>query len=224
MHDQGSAEHDHNGHREGELQGFVNSVFAPRAVVVGENGNQAVVEAEDRHEEETLKFEVYAEDCRSRCGKGSEDHIHAIGHDRADGHHQDGRNTDRVDAPDRISIGTKDALPAQVNVTVELQIHEKTQNGGDTLAEDCCVGGACYAEPGESEEAEDHDRVEDDVDDGAGRLADHTQLCASCGLQHSLEGHLEEETEGETGHDGEIGVAVCDDLRCGCVRAASQLN
>ena len=224
MHDQGAAEHDHNGNAEGELQGLVDPVFAPRAVVVGEDGDQSVVKTEDRHEEEALEFEVNAEHCCRRCGESGEDHVHAVSHDGADGHHQNGRDAHGVDAADRVGVGMKDPLPAQVNVFVEFQVHEKTEQGGYTLTQNSCVGGTRYSQPGEAEETEDHDRVEDDVNDGTGRLADHAELCASGGLQQSLKGHLEEEAERETCHEREIRVPVRNNFsRLSSIAAAAQL-
>ena len=118
----------------------------------------------------------------------------------------------------------KDALPAQMDIAVELQVHEETQQCRDALTEHGCVGGACDAEPGETEKAEDHDRVENDVDDRAGGLADHAQLRAPGRLQKSLKGHLEEKAERETGHDRQVSVAVRDDLCGGFACAAAQLN
>ena len=178
--------------------------------------DQSVVEAEDRHEEEALELEVDAEDSGGCRGESRQDHVHAVGHDRADGHHEDGRYTDDVDTADRVTVGTKDPAPAQVDVGVELQVHDKAEDGGYALAQDRCVSGARDAESRTSEETEDHDRVEDNVDDSAGGLADHAQLSAAGGLQESLKGHLEEETDGEAGHGREVSVAVFDDLSRGC--------
>ena len=82
------------------------------------------------------------------------------------------------------------------------------------MAQDGGVSGARDAESRAAEETEDHDRVKNDVDDSAGDLADHAQLCASGGLQHSLKGHLEEESDGEAGYRGKVSVAVSNDLSC----------
>ena len=127
IHDRCSAEHDHNGDAEGEFQGFVDSLFLLGAVVVGQDGDQSVVEAEDRHEEEALQLEVDAEDSCSSRGEGGQDHIHAVGHDGADGHHEDGRHADNVNTADRVKVGTKDPAPAETDVGVELQVHDKAQ-------------------------------------------------------------------------------------------------
>ena len=79
VHGQCADEHDHDSDGEGELQGFIDPVFSPRAVVVGKNGDQAVVEAEYRHEEKALELEVNAEDGGGRRGEGGKDHVHAVG-------------------------------------------------------------------------------------------------------------------------------------------------
>ena len=78
---------------------------------------------------------------------------------------------------------------------------------------------------GEAEEAEDHDRVKDDVNDRTGGLADHAQLGAARGLQESLEVHLEEEAQRHACDDGEVCVAVFDDFGgCGGIRAGLELH
>ena len=85
-----------------------------------------------------------------------------------------------------------------------------------------CTGNA---ELREAEEAEDQDRVEDNIEDRTGGLADHTKLCASRGLQKSLEVHLEEQAQRKAGYDGEICVAVLNDLSSCCgVSAGLELH
>ena len=93
------------------------------------------------------------------------------------------------------------------------------------MAQNCGIRCAGNAELGEAEEAEDHDRVKDDVDDRASGLADHAQLGAAGGLQESLEVHLEEETKRHACDDGEVCVAVFDDFGgCGGIRAGFELH
>ena len=215
MHDQRAAEHDRDGQAEGELQGLIDPVFPPGAVVVSQNGDQAVVEPEDRHKEETLELEIYTED-GSRCrGESGKDHVHAVGHDGSDRHHQDGGHADSIDPADGVPVGMKDPFPAQMYVGVEFQIHEQAEQGCDALSQNSGVSGARDAEPWKSEETEDHDRVEDDIDDRPCSLTDHAQLCAAGGLKEPLKGQLEEETERESGHGREIGVPILNNLCSG---------
>ena len=225
MHDQRAHQHDANRHTEGELERLVDAVFSPCAVVIGQNRNQSVVETEDRHEEEALQLEIDAEDCGRSCREYGQDHVHAVGHDGTDGHHEDGRHADKINLFDDIALRLQDALPAQVNVGVELEVHDQTQDGSNALAQNCGIRCAGNAELGEAEEAEDHDRVKDDVNDRTGGLADHAQLGAARGLQESLEVHLEEEAQRHACDDGEVCVAVFDDFGgCGGIRAGLELH
>ena len=88
----------------------------------------------------------------------------------------------------------------EVKITSYTACHDLTQH--------CCGRRARDAQFWETEKAEDHDRVKDDVDDGAGRLGDHTVKCPSRGLQQALESDLENGAEGHAQTDLEINRAV----------------
>ena len=98
--------HRHNRQRiaHAETDGANHPFPAPRAVIVGNDGHHAVVEPKDRHENEALHLEIDAENRRGGRGKADEDPVHSIGHDRADGLHNDGRNAHRIDFADDLQI------------------------------------------------------------------------------------------------------------------------
>ena len=103
----------------------------------------------------------------------------------------------------------------QVELLVEAQVQEQTEAGRDALAEDRCIGGARDAELRASEKSEDHDRIEDDVQDGAGQLGTHGQYRLASRLQLAFEGQLEEKPDREHADNAEIGVSGLYDFRHG---------
>ena len=104
-----------------------------------------------------------------------------------------------------------------MDLLIIAQVQEQAQTGGDRLSKDRGQGGAGYAQSGKAAQAEDHDRIKNNVDDRAGRLGDHTVNGQACRLQQTLKGHLEEQSCRQTGHDPQIGGAHADDLRVLCL-------
>ena len=104
-----------------------------------------------------------------------------------------------------------------MDLLIKAQVQEQAQTGGDRLSEDRGQGGAGYAQSGKAAQAEDHDRIKNNIDNGAGGLGDHTVNGQACGLQQAFEGHLEEQPRGQTGHDPQIGGAHTDDFRVLCL-------
>ena len=73
-------------------------------------------------------------------------------------------------------------------------------------------GGACDAQFRRTQKPENQDRVQDQVDHCSGNLGDHAEVGQACGLKQTLEGHLIEEPQGETGNIVQVRGAVCDDF------------
>ena len=88
------------------------------------------------------------------------------------------------------------------------QVEVTADAAGNHLAQDSRRSGARYAHFGEAEQAEDHNRVEDDIDDGAGRLRDHAVDCAPGRLQQTLKSDLENSSERHAETDFQIGRPV----------------
>ena len=89
----------------------------------------------------------------------------------------------------------QDTVNGVVDLLVEFQVQGQTDARSHDLAYDGRVSRAGYAEGGTSEQAEDHDRVQDDIDDGTCTLGDHGIDRQTCGLQKTFKCHLEEQAE-----------------------------
>ena len=74
------------------------------AVVVGDDRCDTVVKAEYRHEEKALQFKVNAKYSSCSYCKVHQDQIHGIGHDRADGLHDNGWNTYCINMSDDLRL------------------------------------------------------------------------------------------------------------------------
>ena len=81
-------EHQADRGNDGQADGFLHALGLSRAVVVGDDRDHAVIEAEDRHEDKALELEIDAEDGRRRGRKDDEDLVKTKVHDRTDGHHE----------------------------------------------------------------------------------------------------------------------------------------
>ena len=86
-----------------------NSFFAAGAVIVCDNRNHAIVQAENRHEDKTLQLEINTKNGYSGSGKADKNQIHSVGHDRGNGLHNNRRKSDRVNNPDDPRIRTEAA-------------------------------------------------------------------------------------------------------------------
>ena len=207
-------EHDADGIHGGILDGLKDTVLVPRAVVVGDDGDHAVVDAEDGHEDEALELEIRAEDGgRSGCER-HQDAVETEDHDGTDGRHDDGRQTDGIDAPDDFRFQFH-VLETQGDLLVVLHVEEQRESGGDDLTEDGRDGRALDTHSRCAEKAEDEDGVGDTVDDGAGGLGDHAVEGLAGGKQHPLEADLHQHTKGKDEDGLHVVDAVLSDLRGG---------
>ena len=92
------AEGDADAHLQGQAHGGLHPVHPLCAVVVGENGDAAVVHAEDGHEAEALQLQPNAEEGSSCSTHGKKNLIDAVGHGRGEPHSQHGRYAYGVNA------------------------------------------------------------------------------------------------------------------------------
>ena len=208
-----SAEHDADGKKKREAQSLVDPGFFSRTVVVGKNRNQTVVQTEDGHEEEALELEIDTKHSRCGGGEANQNQIHEIGHHGPDGHHKDGRNTNKIDFADDGQHRMENLPQGEVNVLIISEVQEQSDAGCHTLTKNRGISGSCNPELRKSAETEDQDRIEDDIEDGTGHLADHGQDGHARGLQKTLKGQLEEKTDGEGADNPQIGVAGGNDFR-----------
>ena len=211
MEGQLAADHEGQGATEGNLQGPHDTLGLPCAVVVGDDGDGRVVQAEQGHEEEALELEVDAEDAGSSLAHGLEaqqDLVHGEVGDGADAVHDGGGDADGQDGTDGFPLGL-DAVQMQLDVGVELVVEEDRQTCGHELAQDggnCRTGGA-HSGDAQPLHAEDEHGVHDDVGDGAGALGDHGVHGTAGGLEQPLEEDGQEGTLGEDAADAGVGDA-----------------
>ena len=208
---QGKA-HQHDGHGKGDGQpdGLAHPVGAAGAVVIGDDGHHGVVQAEHRHENEALQLEINPEHRHGGGGEAVEDAVHAIGHQRADGGHDDGGHAHLQNRPDHPAHRTE-APEGEMDLGIFPEMEEHGGHGAAELAEHGGGGGAGHAHGGEAQQAEDQDGVHDDVDDGAGHLSDHGQLGPAGGLQQPLKIDGGEAEGADADADAQIGDGVLDD-------------
>lgn len=93
LEDKKAQAHKDQGHFVGQLDDFVDPFSVPGAVIIGDNGNQAVVHAEDGHEDKALHFKV---DSQGHHGGGTE--CGEDGVDKKDGDGVDGDHNGRGNA------------------------------------------------------------------------------------------------------------------------------
>lgn len=89
-------QHDADGNKGAKLDGIHDSLFMSGAVIIGDNRNHAVVQAEDGHKDKALELEINTQDGDGRLGKHYQDFIHSECHDGYDGLHDNRRNTDFI--------------------------------------------------------------------------------------------------------------------------------
>ena len=203
--------HDADGGDDGQLDGLFQPVRLSGAEVVGHDGDHAVVQAEDGHEDEALELEIGPEHGGCGGGEAQQDAVEEEDHHGADALHEDGGDADAVDGPDGGAVEA-DLFGAQVELRVVPEVQEEGQPGGHPLADDRGQGRAGHLQPGQAEEAEDEDGVQDDVQNGPGELGDHGELGPAGGLEEPLQGDLAEEAQGGAQADASVGGSVADDL------------
>lgn len=87
LEDEKAQSHKDQGHFVGQLDDFVDPLAVPGAVIVGDNGNQAVVHAEDGHKDEALHFKVDAQGHHGGGAEGGEDGVDKKDGDGVDRYH-----------------------------------------------------------------------------------------------------------------------------------------
>ena len=204
--------HRHNHHRvPGTEAGcFQQAVLLPRAVVIADDGDHAVVQTEDGHKHKAVELEVDAEGCGGGLPGGvigDEDLVHEERHHRADGDHNDAGQADGVDLADEPEVGAE-ALDGQGDVGILLVVEVYGQGAAAELADDGGHGGAGNAHV----QGKDEDGVQNDVDDGAQTLGVHTEDRPPGALEQPFVHDLAEHTQRADGHHPQVVVAHADDV------------
>ena len=189
----------HNGHRiqAAAAQGFLHPFPVPGAVVVAHDGHSPAVEAEYRHEYKGLQLEIYPQYADGGGRKGDEDLVHAkVGH-RADGLHHDAGQAYPVDLADKLALGPEAPELHLDKAVVLMQVIHAHQHA-QQLAQHRGDGGARHPQLREAQQAENEDGIEDDVENGAGKLGKHGVEGIPGRLQDLFKHALENEEN--TGH------------------------
>ena len=111
-----------------------------------------------------------------------------------------------------------------MHVGILAAVQDQRKHKGDDLTGDGGDGGTRDLQPRHSAQAEDQDRIEDDVDDRAGALRDEGIDGAAGRLQQALEDDLAEDAERDDGDDADILRAVADDGGVVRLRAHERLR
>ena len=116
-----------------------------------------------------------------------------------------------------------DAGQCDGDVLVELQVEVNAEKRRRALADDGRDRCAGDAEPGESEQTENQNRIQNDIDDGAGGLQNHTVDSAAGRLQKPFVRDLEKQTDRAAAHNLKIGRAVGADHGILCLSVDKRL-
>lgn len=139
------------------------------AVVVGDDRCDTVIKAEYRHEEKALQLKVNAKYSGCCYCKVHQDQVHGIGHDRADGLHDNRWNTYCVNMSDDLRIRAE-SMETESDFMIEFVVAESGNDTGYTLSDHCSNSSTCYAHFRSTKKTKDQDRVQDDVCDGTAEL------------------------------------------------------
>ena len=203
--DEGADEHNDAGPDQGNLDAAVNPFFDLRTVVVSDDGDDTIGQAEDRHEDEGLELEVDGHDVQGgvALGKAGENGVHADIHDGTDGSHNRAGQTDGNNAG-KIMTVDDGILAHEAQFRIPLLIQSKADDGGNELTDDCGDSRTGNAHAGAAEETEDHDGVQDDVGQGTAELGDHGQQGVTGGLEHTLKVDGHEQAGAGRGNDSQV--------------------
>ena len=188
----------------------VNAFFFPRAVVVADDGDNAVIQSEHRHEEEALQLEVCAVQRDRRGRERHEDAVHEIVRKGTDTDHEDGRKADAIDVEDdvpvRAAVGKTD-----IDFLIMFVVKQKARQRAERLADDRGDGGAGGAQRGQAAPAVDKERVKNDVCHRADYLRPHGELRLARGLQKALKVDLKIHKYRADRNDAQIRISVAAD-------------
>lgn len=91
------------------------------AVVIGDDRCDTVIEAKYRHKEKALQFKVNAKYSGCCYCKVYQDQVHGIGHDRADGLHDNGWNTYCINMTDNLRLRAE-AMETETDLMIKFMV------------------------------------------------------------------------------------------------------
>ena len=207
-------QHDGHGGNHRHPDDLYNAPGFAGAVVVGDDGDHAVVEADEGHDDEALHLEVDAEHSHRGAGESDEEAVHAESHDAAHRGHGNGGDAYLVDAPDGTGLGPE-ILQAEPDVVVMAQIEVQPRESPQELPGHGGRGRAGGLHAGETEQPEDQDGVHDNIGQGPHQLGDHGVVGAPGGAEQLFHHALDHASQAEQAAHRQIVVAVLPDQRVG---------
>ena len=187
----------------GQLQRSLDPLRLTGAVVIGDDGDRGIVDAEERHKEEALELEVNAEYTGAGLSEALKNLVHAEIHHGADTVHHDGGNTYRENRTDGGSSGLQ-VLKAKLNILVMLQVEDNYQQSTCPLADHRSYRRTGDAHGGNAKPAVDEDGVQNDIHHSAQALGNHGVEGAAGGLEQPLAHNLHKDAQAENAADGSI--------------------
>ena len=210
MEQQNAEDHDSDGDQSRQTNGIHDPLAVPCTIIVCDDRNHTIVDPEDRHENKTLQLKIDTEYSSSRRIEDQKDFVKAKYHDRADGLHDDGRNADSIDFADDLFVWPE-FLHVDTDLFVDADVEKGAQSSADDLSDHGRDGGSCHLQPRKAEQSEDQDRIQDDIDNGAGSLGDHSVKSFAGCLEKSFHGNLYVNADGADGDDFHILDPILDD-------------
>ena len=204
----------HNCHGYGSCKadGLNDTLAVSCAVVIRDDGDHTVIEAEHGHKDEALELEVYAE---YGCGdlahgfKGEEDLIEEIRHKTADSHHCNGGSSYAEDVGKASSVRSEIA-EGEVDLLILREMEDGACDTCGDLTDDRCDSGTLDAHCGDRAEAEDEDRVENDIYNGTDDLNCHGESSFARCLKKLFKSYLHVNAEAADTADGKVLLSVFD--------------
>ena len=206
--------HDTQRRGAGDFQRFCDPLGLAGAIVVGDDGNGGVVQAEQGHEEEALELEIHTEHAGRRLGEALQNLVDAEIHHRANAVHNDGGNAHRQNGGHGLALQRK-ILLVQLYLRVEFQVENDDHDAGHPLADHRVNGRAGNAHGGQTEPSVDENGVENDVDDRADGLGNHGMHRPAGGLQQPLAQNGCEAADAEHAADAGVDNAALHGFRVG---------
>lgn len=203
--------HNDQGDDAAGAEGGHHALFIPCTIVVAQNGEQPLVQTEDRHKHKRLQFEVQAKHRIGSGGERGQDPIEGHGHHRANRLHDNGGHAYNVNVFDDFSVGPEPP-EGDVNVVIPEGDYQDCHDHGQDLTGYSGDGSAGYPHGGEAQQAEDHNGVQNNVGDSADQLEDHGPDHIAGGLKSFFQGYFHEHPKGEHTADGNIGAAHLNDF------------
>ena len=195
-----------------DFDSFKHTLSVACTIIIGNNRCNAVVKSKYRHEEKTLQFEVNTKYCSCSDCKLYQDQIHAVGHDRTDGLHDDRWNTYCINMADDLKVRTE-APEAEPDFMIKFMVADSCNDAGYTLSDHSSYSSSGNTHFRSTEQTKDQDRVKDDVGDGTAQLGSHAEYGFSCGCEQTFKEKLSKQTKGEYHNCAQIFNPKFKDLR-----------